>query len=356
VSTGTDAHHHFLNRKFFANLDGLRGVSILLVVLHHSAPFPEGPIRTVQENGSFGVPFFFTISGFLIISLMLREESAFGRVSLRKFYGRRSIRLLPLYYVVFAAYCVLILGLGTSSAEDTAVFKARLLPYFAYYSNVVQPIFGPFSHAWSLAFEEQFYLLFGFLMRFLPRRILVVAVAVAAMVYLALALPLGDGAITLIKRLLFFPPALFQGVVLAFALASTTGFRRLHPRLAPRWVAPVFFAACMSILFFNGLANDDRMRTLLSLVITITIGSAVLNETIPILGGRLLSYVGRVSYGMYLQHVLCKQLLMRATGLGDPVLVFLGSSALSFAVAHFSYQYFELPLMRRWRRQLTPEP
>src|SRR5581483_6170987 len=86
----------FQRRDYFSALDGLRAASILLVLLHHVPPL-AAPWDTLQANGRYGVSFFFAISGFLICTLFLREERKQGRIALGKFYGRRAVRLLPLY-------------------------------------------------------------------------------------------------------------------------------------------------------------------------------------------------------------------------------------------------------------------
>src|SRR6185436_18510845 len=89
----------FRDKPYFESLDGLRALAILLVLLHHTPRLaPAGPIVTLQENGRYGVGFFFVISGFLICMLLLREENQTGKIHLGKFYARRALRLLPLYY------------------------------------------------------------------------------------------------------------------------------------------------------------------------------------------------------------------------------------------------------------------
>src|SRR4051812_35722070 len=88
----------FQAKPYFSALDGLRAVSIFLVLLHHVPRSDGGLLGILEENGRYGVGVFFAISGFLICSLFLREETRTGRIHLWKFYGRRAVRLLPLYY------------------------------------------------------------------------------------------------------------------------------------------------------------------------------------------------------------------------------------------------------------------
>ena len=96
----------FVETRHFPALDGLRGLSILAVIWHHAVD-PAG------IWGYFGVSLFFAISGFLITTLLLRERAATGRISLRNFYMRRTLRIFPLYYAVVALYVVVVLVRGS---------------------------------------------------------------------------------------------------------------------------------------------------------------------------------------------------------------------------------------------------
>ena len=103
--------------RFFESLDGLRALSILGVIWSH-VWYVSGPAYyntlikvPVLRNGAFGVSVFFGISGFLITTLLLREQLKNGRISLRDFYIRRTLRIWPLYYATLALYIVLVLAL-----------------------------------------------------------------------------------------------------------------------------------------------------------------------------------------------------------------------------------------------------
>src|SRR3954464_10540115 len=99
----------FRANSYFGGLDLLRGLSILLVIFHHVPP-PAGSswLAVFHSNGRYGVSLFFVISGFLIATLLLRELRTLGSVSLGKFYLRRSLRLLPLYFACLALHAVLV--------------------------------------------------------------------------------------------------------------------------------------------------------------------------------------------------------------------------------------------------------
>ncbi len=157
-------------------LDGIRAISILLVILQHqmdtrgfSSPrFLNWP----KTWGTTGVNIFFVISGFLITLLLLRERQRSGTISLRAFYARRSLRILPAYCLYMLVVAVLV-KCGVIFVGDwrvwlgaltfTTSFMAGIIPHWSYNSWV-------FSHLWSLSVEEHFYLLWPLVMLFMNRR------------------------------------------------------------------------------------------------------------------------------------------------------------------------------------------
>ncbi|MEP6998828.1 MAG: acyltransferase [bacterium] len=141
-----------LARKHLAGIDGLRAVAALLVVLYH-AEVPLIPAST-------GVLAFFVLSGFLITRLIIAEEQQTGTVSLARFYIRRSFRIFPAFY----AYWLIVMAYIV--ARHHPINWPHSLSAFLYVSNYYQAILGDpangLSHTWSLAIEEQFYLLWPF--------------------------------------------------------------------------------------------------------------------------------------------------------------------------------------------------
>ncbi len=137
------------------SLDWCRAVSIALVLLAHSTYAPGFPAAFTPaidhwfDLGSIGVRFFFIISGFLITYLLLQEQARTGGISLKNFYIRRALRILPVYFLY-----LLVLGVGTAYVQSPAAWAANL----TFTTNFFWSPF-PTSHLWSLGVEEQFYLL-----------------------------------------------------------------------------------------------------------------------------------------------------------------------------------------------------
>src|SRR5215472_4905523 len=145
-------------------LDGVRGLAILLVMGSHffaGTPHnrPERLLRMMQGFGGTGVDLFFVLSGFLITGILY--DSLHDSRFFRKFYARRALRILPLYYGVLATFAIIGLCERRSSSgellslalylQNTSLIAQPIVVYAA-------PLFLPLGHFWSLAIEEQFYL------------------------------------------------------------------------------------------------------------------------------------------------------------------------------------------------------
>src|SRR5690606_26172430 len=159
------------------SLDGMRAVSIMLVLFAHAAStrgFPEFFDREVFTSlGNVGVRFFFVISGFLITTLLLRDLDRHGHVRLPLFYQRRALRILPaaLAYIglVWAAYMAGLVDLRYQHLSDTHATSAvpGLLHALSFTYNYKLDYNWYFNHLWSLSVEEQFYLLWPFTLAWL---------------------------------------------------------------------------------------------------------------------------------------------------------------------------------------------
>jgi hypothetical protein len=143
-------------KVFFPSLNGLRAISIFFVILHHlliKGQIRENYITDLIPDGQFGVNIFFVISGFLITSLLIKEEINEEKISLKYFYIRRILRIFPAYY--FYLFILFILFINkiiyiSGFSWFTAIFYLKDFVRYDWYT----------SHAWSLSVEEQFYLFY----------------------------------------------------------------------------------------------------------------------------------------------------------------------------------------------------
>jgi peptidoglycan/LPS O-acetylase OafA/YrhL len=349
-------HESFQRARHFGSLDGLRAASIIAVVLHHTAGDALPHSRLVRK-GAEGVTLFFAISGFLITTLLLREQERHGTIDLGAFYARRSLRIFPLYYAVLLLYGGLVYALERHTAVGRQFFEN--LPYFATYtSNWFVPLEGRviFYFAWSLAAEEQFYLVWPPLLRVLPSRVAALwVVGALSLGIVAVELTHVAGAAVpkgLLWLVLKLPLSILLGVCAALALHGPRGFALLAGPLGHKYASALWLVLAVASLALGGVPRFVPHVLLTALVVACVIRPD--HALARLLALRPLAYVGTVSYGLYLLHVLVKNALAKVLTrfVGEPVwwLLFPGTLLVATGVAALSFRYFESPILRLKKR------
>ncbi|MEX0666148.1 MAG: acyltransferase family protein [Acidimicrobiia bacterium] len=344
-------------------LDGLRGVAVIAVLLYHGG-------ATWMRGGFLGVDLFFVLSGFLITTLLLAEWGRHGRIDLRGFWIRRARRLLPALALVLLGIAVYALAIAKASQlERIRDDGLAAIGYVAnwrfvlsdqsYFEQFAAP--SPFRHMWSLAIEEQFYLLWPFLVLVLLRwrpqlrlvtRVFVIGAVVSALLMAALYKSGSDP-----SRVYYGTDtraqALLAGAVLAAVLLRQRTRRRRAPRAAP-WVR-AGLAGSVVLLVMLIVTRDTaewmyRGGYLLAAVAcALVIGAAVQprrNLVRSALSPKPLRAVGKVSYGLYLWHwPVYLTLTEDRSGLHGTALLIL-RIAVSAGLAAASYFFVEMPVRR----------
>ncbi|MGZ6963662.1 MAG: acyltransferase family protein [Acidimicrobiia bacterium] len=299
-------------------LTGLRGVAVLLVVMLHSAPLGPATFRSPPYNfwrgGFLGVDLFFAISGFLITSLLLEERESSGRVSFRNFYARRALRLLPALYVMLAAYATY----SIITRLDWYQTRTSIIWAVCYASNF-QLLLKPASvapglgHLWSLAIEEQFYLIwpvaFVTAMRFTRRTGALVAgilVAICLVGLNRLALEAnGTSPLRIFVRLDTRSDTLLLGALAAvvwfYARARSSRWFGFSG-----WAGAATFLWCLSMRL-SGYATFWARGgfTLVGVAATAMVVAVVSGQWSArhLLAWKPLLILGEVSYALYLWHL-----------------------------------------------------
>jgi peptidoglycan/LPS O-acetylase OafA/YrhL len=338
----------FKGIKNFNNLDGLRGLAIFAVIFHHVPESDYAFLDILQANGRYGVSLFFVISGFLISSLLLREKEKKGTIQLKKFYIRRGLRLYPLYYAVLILYCVLIFGLNQYSPENQQLFREKLPSYVFYYSNVlVTATIGPFFFAWSLAVEEQFYLVYAVLSKFIKENLIFMLCLFLLISKLVIIEILGYEITEhlSIRVALSYSEAILMGVILALFMQkpSSAFIYKLNHK--------AIFLSAGIILFALLTAVDITQKTSVTataayLLMTAMVMGAVLINPVTIIGGNFMSYIGKISYGIYLLHMLvinaCKKITIFES---NALALFVIASILTIIIAAACFHVYEKPIL-----------
>ncbi len=350
--TELSSYEAYRETQLFKGLDGLRFLSILAVVWHHS-PNRTG-VLSAERFGFLGVDLFFVISGFLIVTLLLREKEESGEISLRAFYMRRSLRIFPLYYGFLLALTVWYATLGGNSARSSVFFDD--LPFYLFYVANWSPV--GLGFLWSLAAEEQFYIVWPFLEKTLKRALYpVLAIFILVNLFVAFwriaiadFLDMPHLAHLEIMQATFTP--ILLGVCLAHLLHTQSGFSWVERIVRSVYAGPFWLLALIGYCFAMPEDISGGPRTIVHLLMVALVGSVVIRtdgKLIPALDWAPVVRVGAVSYGIYIFHPHCLtagERVVRLLGFPFPFGEFLIGFAISIIVAEASYRLYESPFLK----------
>ena len=339
--------------QYFAPLDGLRAVAVLMVVVHHMTEKKTW----YWLNGFNGVAIFFVISGFLITTLCIREQNRNdGRLSLRNFYIKRIFRIVPLYFLALAGYGVMT---GVWGITGTWAQYVERLPYYLSFNGELVKDQLPFAISWSLGVEEKFYVVWPLLLiasRALSRTALVLSsVALVAIDYAA-----GRA---------FAYPAMYFGIVVGCALAFALNHpffyhllrRCMSVPAASNGILAMLIVTCASSPHFDGsLPSWPLAATLAQLLVP---ASAALIALLVIRPSSALSrflasapalWVGKRSYAIYLFHAMVIHVVDTFIAPNQGTLTSVGRLmtvlTITFVVADVVHRFVEAPLRNYGRR------
>jgi peptidoglycan/LPS O-acetylase OafA/YrhL len=353
--------------RHMPQLDGLRAFAAAMVVCYHF----YRPIRSYVHLGGIGVRVFFVLSGFLITGILLRSRLEMDGLgghrghALRQFYIRRVLRIFPLYYFALA-----IAWLGKVADVRPAIgwHATYLSNVYFFLENSATPGHwgGQVSHLWSLAVEEQFYLLWPWVVLFASRRWLpgiALALAAAGPVFRIAVGSLTDNDIT---------PVLLPGCIDSLAVGAYLAMSVLpefkgHPLVRPvgpavLWTGLGLFGAYLAAEHAGGywgfrLVSFDLAIAVLGLWLVARASRGMGGLAGAVLEWRPIRYLGTISYGIYVYHLLMPALLPKVARrfgrpdlfapLGDqtvPYLLFY--ACVTGVVAALSWHLFEAPINR----------
>jgi peptidoglycan/LPS O-acetylase OafA/YrhL len=358
------------------SLDGLRAVASLMVLAFHFGPnIAQNSFTVLNRLPDFlweGIDLFFVLSGFLIAGILL--ESRDSERYFKTFYIRRVFRILPLYYVVVLSYCAALVWLGPRTSGMGQLFWHPIAPlwYLIYFQNFVMVTLGNLGPAWlggswSLAVEEQFYLILPAPIRKLTPKTLFWLTACAlpgAAVLRGVIQKWHFGPMSAYVLLPARMDALGAGVLIAWLARYRSGTIQSHPRLI-RLIALLLIALR---LISEWVPNPHAARfaflghTVNAVVISFALLALLVSQETWI--GRALSHpwmreLGNMAYSTYLFHPIVLRLVFRLMRASDPQLGALRdlgplglSLILTLAVSWMSWKYFErrmIAMGHQWR-------
>jgi len=352
-------------KSHLSSLDGLRAFSILLVLIAHGSGALGYQSAYCGYLGGLGVSMFFVISGLLITWLMIRERNATGSFSLRNFYIRRCLRILPVFWLLILVVSAL------KSAQLISIGWPDILRAFTFTHNYPPSLRHPqgieygwwLHHTWSLSLEEQFYLIWPSLFALLPRRL-------APRLALILAF---SGPILRILNYYFLPSLrgyeegtfqtsidiLMAGCASAFLLESPVWRQRIvRIRVWPTLAATAFFLLVADPILDYRFAAPSFVRTVIHTIFPTIEAAAIAVTLLVLVAGRqgvifkvvnlrAAQHVGKLSFSLYIWQQL---FLVPSVGTSAPAFMLhsnvLYRWPLLYLAAFCSFNFLERPLIK----------
>lgn len=378
-----------MKQKHFAGLDGLRFISITFVVLHHLFTFKTNfgfvnydyPILWLI--GFYGIQFFFMGSGFLITYLLLSEYKNYGTISLKHFFLRRILRIWPGYYLLiipallFALHADFFRIPGITDAYLRTDYQKSNLFYFTFLPHL-QPYFfptGPYvHHSYTIGIEEQFYIIWGLLFYFFRRWMYVF------FIILLVASPLLNGIHYWINA---SPELVTKWPVLkyissaityihfsrfsTFAIGSLFGYAYFYQKnwigiFKNRWVQLITYLILVLSIAYEVTVPFFDYEYISAIMGCVMLIATFKKESLINYSAKWISYLGKISYGIYLFHIFaivfaCKLsalLFTNESSLWVTLFLCVVTMILSAIFGGISYHYFEvyfLKLKDRFRQR-----
>lgn len=311
-------------------IDGLRAVAVLLVFAHHALPWLHIP-------GGIGVDVFFVISGWLITRILLKEYRRTGSIKLGRFYLKRFLRLYPALLLLVAAVLAtwFLFGLSFGTVADAALWSLTYLSNLALtfgWSRV-----DPLGHTWSLAMEEQFYLVWPVIL------IALLAMKLKTPVILGLlGVAIGASFFALATTPeIPFSPLSRAGALLVGCAAAFIVEKRPMQSTALGYASALVVVGLLAANFLNLIPYSVSMIGIILavplLLLHAAFGQSLLTRA---LSARWLVYTGVISYGIYLWHYPILKALTASASLSGSVRGVV-ALALTYAAAAASYHFVE---------------
>jgi len=338
-----------LASSYFPSLDGLRGVAIISVIASH---FGRNESWLTFVDGTIGVQIFFILSGFLITSLLLKEKVTRGRISLRNFYIRRVLRIMPVAYLYLLVLIIL------NQVFNLNIPALSFLMSFSFFRNI--PLMNDWytGHFWTLATEEQFYILTPFLLAYWPNRYIKLTIILLVLV-------------PVIQYIGFHNIGIFYSNRTIHVITMT------FIALTSRGALYIIIGSLFSILLFKGIINVERFNKnyylsffllviaavvhfpnspinvpyISAIMFALLIGFVIVlnlsenNFLTAILKNPVLNKIGILSYSIYIWQQLFTVNQPWKDSFKYSGNTFVNVAAL-FVVSYCSYTYFERPFLK----------
>lgn len=354
-------------RVYFSNLNGVRAIAALMVVISHielhKADFHVSriPYITILYFGKTGVTIFFALSGFLITYLLMEEKRNFLAVNFKAFYVRRMLRIWPLYFLLVIIGFFIYPRQGSSTALWLSVF---FMPNLAFCLQMLPDIFNPI---WSIGTEEQFYIFHPHFFRIKNYRNMLYAFVIFILFMWTLQLTINHLKHTnLIWKLFsqFFYYARFDNMMIGAVVAvlfHNTKYQTFNFKLQPLFnlvfkpyiqvILSVIFVSYVYLYLTRNIGHGDVPLAIISSLLIVNLCQA--ETSIYTIKSKALNFIGQISYGIYLLHkyplflilYLVHSYIPAMNMIMQNIIIYVATIACAIGLASLSYFGYEKPFL-----------
>lgn len=360
-----------MNKIHFKSLDGMRAIAALLVVIGHielikkqfgfSNYFDTGPI--IFNLGDLSVTFFFVLSGFLITYLLLHEEHHSGKIDVKRFYLRRILRIWPVYYlVIVCTYLLMYINFNTITFAPSQIPENLLSNFYLtqifFLPNISQVANPICFQNWSIGIEEQFYLFWPLIFIFIKksRTRIITLICIIGIIFGLRVVPvlisiLGYSSKPAETIGNYFIMARFDNMAIGGLLAIT--FYLKKTKWLKSFSLPLVFILMISI-YFKFLPQYGTAHIYYSFLFAILIYYLITKQNVIILNYPILQYTGKISYGLYMYHLiaiflsinLISSFKIELNSIEFNITLYVLTLLLTFALSIISYHLMEKKVLK----------
>ncbi len=346
-------------KVYFPNLNSLRFFAALLVIVHHIELYKDMfglpnifHNHSIQLMSKIGVTLFFVLSGFLITYLLLQEEKENGIIKIKAFYIRRILRIWPLYYLIIllAFFVFPHIEFMHLPGHDGSHFFIKLIFFVFMLPNVIHAMGAGLAYGtqtWSIGAEEQFYFIWPWLMNLIKNKLaLVLGVILTYILFKYLLAVFAHLHISLayLNRIWYLFPIDNMAFGGLFAVIYFNKYHKLIQFLENKWLQ-IFVWLLVIMLIYSGISLGFFHHQIYSLLFGILIYNLALNKnTVIQFKIKILDYLGKISYGIYMYHSIFIVLSIKIAmhfNITNNAFIYFSSFAFTIIISALSYEIFE---------------